>query len=124
MVTYRGFSTLVNKKKYSLTDYNLAKQDLINYFSIKKGNKLMQPSFGSIIWEQLFEPLTDSTREIISSDITRIIGYDPRLRVNNVTVVEEDYGIMVQIELTYIPTDQTELLSLNFNKNSQTLTTN
>ena len=84
----------------------------------------MQPSFGSIIWEQLFEPLTDSTREIISSDITRIIGYDPRLRVNNVTVVEENYGIMVQIELTYIPTDQTELLSLNFNKNSQTLTTN
>jgi len=124
MVTYRGFSTLVNKKKYSLTDYNLAKQDLINYFSIKKGDKLMQPSFGSIIWEQLFEPLTDSTREIISSDITRIIGYDPRLRVNNVTVVEENYGIMVQIELTYIPTDQTELLSLNFNKNSQTLTTN
>lgn len=124
MVTYRGFSTLVNKKKYSLTDYNLAKQDLINYFSIKKGDKLMQPSFGSIIWEQLFEPLTDSTREIISSDITRIIGYDPRLRVNSVTVVEEDYGIMVQIELTYIPSDQTELLSLNFNKNSQTLTTN
>ena len=71
MVTYRGFSTLVNKKKYSLTDYNLAKQDLINYFSIKKGDKLMQPSFGSIIWEQLFEPLTDSTREIISSDFDR-----------------------------------------------------
>ena len=79
MTIYRGFSTLVNKKKYSLTDYALAKQDLINYFSIRRGEKLMQPSFGTVIWDQLFEPLNESTRDVITSDIKRIVGYDPRL---------------------------------------------
>lgn len=124
MATYRGFSTLVNKKKYSLVDYDLAKQDLINYFSIKKGDKLMNPSFGSVIWDQLFEPLNESTQDIITSDITRIVGYDPRLRINSVTVTQEDHGIMIDIQLTYIPTDQTELLKLNFNKSTRALITN
>jgi len=124
MTTYRGFSTLVNKKKYSLTDYALAKQDLINYFQIRKGSKLMQPSFGTIIWNQMFEPLNETTRDIITNDIKRIVGYDPRLLINTISVTEELNGIQLQITLTYVPSDQTETLNLNFNRSSATLTTN
>lgn len=124
MTTYRGFSTLLSKKRYSITDYALAKQDLINYFHIRKGEKLMQPTFGTIIWDQMFEQLNDTTRELITNDIKRIVGYDPRLRVNNVTVTEQLHGIQIQLSLTYIPSDQTETMSLNFNKASSTLTTN
>ena len=124
MTIYRGFSTLVNKKKYSLTDYALAKQDLINYFSIRRGEKLMQPSFGTVIWDQLFEPLNESTRDVITGDIKRIVGYDPRLAVNQINVVEETYGLQIQITLSYIPTNQADTLLLNFNKNSSSLTTN
>ena len=125
MVTiYRGFSTLVNKKKYSLTDYALAKQDLINYFYIRKGEKLMQPNFGTIIWNQLFEPLNDTTRSIITDDIKRIAGYDPRLQMNNVTVTEELHGIQIQLSLTYIPGNQVDTINLNFNLANSTLTTN
>jgi phage baseplate assembly protein W len=124
MTVYRGFSTLVNAKKYSLTDYELARQDLINYFNIKKGDKLMQPNFGTIIWSQLFEPLTEGTQQIIRSDIERIAGYDPRLQVNQVVVTQENQGLQIQIGLTYIPTNQADTLLLNFNNASQTLTTN
>jgi phage baseplate assembly protein W len=124
MTTYRGFSTLVNKKKYSLTDYELAKQDLMNYFNIRKGSKLMQPSFGTVIWDQLFEPLNESTRDVITNDIKRIVSYDPRLRTNQVNVTEQTNGIQIQLSLTYIPSNQTETMLLNFNKNSAKLTTN
>jgi phage baseplate assembly protein W len=124
MTTYRGFSTLVDKKKYNLTDYLLAKQDLINYFHIRKGAKLMQPNFGTIIWDQLFEPLNEITRDCITNDIKRIATYDPRLQMNNVTVTEQKNGLQIELTLTYIPSDQTETISLNFNKASNTLTTN
>lgn len=124
MTTYRGFSTLVNKKKYSLTDYALAKQDLINYFQIRKGSKLMQPKFGTIIWDQMFEPLNETTRDIITDDIKRIVAYDPRLIINDISVTEELTGLQLHITLTYIPSDQTETINLNFNRNSSTLTTN
>jgi phage baseplate assembly protein W len=123
-ITYRGFSTLVNKKKYTLTDYALAKQDLLNYFNIRKGSKLMQPSFGTIIWDQLFEPLNETTQGIITADIKRIVSYDPRLQVNQVTVTSQTNGIQIQIALSYIPTDQTETIMLNFDRNASTLTTN
>jgi phage baseplate assembly protein W len=124
MTTYRGFSTLGNKKKYSLTDYALAKQDLINYFQIRKGQKLMQPNFGTIIWNQMFEPLNETTRDIITNDIKRIVAYDPRLLINNISVTEELNGLQLHITLTYIPSDQTETIALNFDRNSSTLTTN
>lgn len=124
MTTYRGFSTLVNKKKYNLTDYALARQDLINYFNIKKGQKLMQPNFGTIIWNQLFEPLNETTQEIITSDIKRIVGYDPRLAVNQVDVTQVTSGLQIQISLTYIPTNQTDTIMLNFNNSSSKLTIN
>jgi len=124
MTVYRGFSTLVNKKKFSLTDYALAKQDLMNYFQIRKGSKLMQPTFGTIIWEQLFEPLNETTRDIITGDIKKIVAYDPRLRVNQINVTEQTNGIQIQLSLTYIPSNQAETILLNFDKASTTLTTN
>lgn len=123
-IVYRGFSTLVNRKKYSLTDYALAKRDLINYFQLRKGSKLMQPGFGTVIWDQLFEPLNETTRDIITNDIKRIINYDPRLSVNQVEVTEKTNGIQIQLSLTYVPTNQVDKIELNFNRNSSTLTTN
>jgi phage baseplate assembly protein W len=124
MSIYRGFSTLLSAKKFRLDDYQLAKQDLLNYFNIRRGSKLMQPGFGTVIWEQLFEPLTETTQEIITSDIKRIVGYDPRLQVNNIVVNQLSNGLQIQLTLRYIPADQSETLALNFDRNATTLTTN
>ena len=122
-ITYRGFSTRTSSKKYSLTDYELAKQDLLNYFSLKRGQKLMQPTFGTIIWDMLFDPLDEATQDVITQDITKIVSYDPRLRVGQIAVTQQDTGFLVQLTLSYVPTNQTELISMNFDKNSQTLFT-
>ena len=122
MTIYRGFSTAQNSKKYTLTDFELAKQDLINYFNIRKGSKLMQPGFGTIIWDMLFEPLDESTQQTITQDITNIVNYDPRLRVGQVAITQQDTGFLIQITLSYVPSDQVEQIELNFDRNSQTLT--
>lgn len=124
MITYRGFSTKLNAKKYSVTDFALAKRDLMNYFEIRKGEKLMQPEFGTIIWDMLFEPLTEESQAVITNDITRIVGYDPRLSVGQVAVTQQDNGFLIEITLSYVPTDQSELIALNFDRNSKKLTTN
>jgi phage baseplate assembly protein W len=122
MSIYRGFSTLVNAKKYSLTDFDLVKRDLMNYFRIRKGEKLMQPEFGTIIWSLLFEPLTEDTQQAITDDINRIISYDPRLAVGQVQVLQQTNGFLVQLTLSFIPTNQVETLSLNFDQSQNTLT--
>lgn len=124
MSIYNGFSTALNAKKYSVTDYALAKQDLINYFNIRKGQKLMQATFGTIIWDMLFEPLDETAKLVIQQDITRIVSYDPRLRVTQAAVTQQDNGFLIQISLVYVPTNQLDTLILNFDRNNQSLSTN
>lgn len=124
MSTYRGFSTRLNAKKYSVTDFQLAKQDMINHFEIRRGEKLMNPTFGTIIWDMLFEPLTEDTKQIITNDITKIVSYDPRLAVQQVAVTEQDNGFLIEIILSYIPTDQTDTIALNFDRANNRLIAN
>jgi phage baseplate assembly protein W len=82
----------------------------------------MQPNFGTIVWDHLFDPLDESVQELITKDIVRIVSYDPRLRVGQVAVTQQHNGLMVQITLSYVPTNQTDTINFNFNQNSKTLT--
>lgn len=122
MTRYRGFSTINQVKKFRLTDADLVKRDLINHFSIRKGQKLMNSDFGSIIWNMLYEPLTADVKSTIVEDVRRIVSYDPRLRVDNVVLDEFEHGIQIQVELTFLPGNYAEQLSLEFNSNTNTLT--
>ena len=121
-IRYRGFSTVNQVKKFRLTDLDLVKQDLINHFSIKKGEKLMNPNFGSIIWIMLYEPLTAETKAIIVEDVKKVISYDPRLQVNGVLINELDHGLQLQIDLTFLPDNYASKLTLDFNNTNQSVT--
>ena len=121
---YRGFSTYNRDKKFRVIDFELVKQNLYNHFNIRKGEKLMQPNFGSTIWNMLFEPLTEETRQVIVDDVKTVVGYDPRVNVSNVLVTQFDHGIQLVVELSYIPNNQLETLVLNFDNRSRSLTRN
>lgn len=122
-IIYRGFSTINRNKKFRATDIDLVKQDLLNHFSIRKGEKLMQPNFGSIIWSLLFEPLDDHINQLIVDDVTRIVGYEPRLGLENITIITQDFGLQIELDLVYIPTNESTTLSLQFDSDSAALTT-
>ena len=122
MTTYSGFSTYNRLRKFTLTDFELVRQDLFNHFSIRKGEKLMNPKFGTIIWDLLFEPLTDDIKEIITDDIKTIVEYDPRVAADNVVITEYDRGIQIELELRYVLTNQSSAMALKFERDSRTLT--
>jgi phage baseplate assembly protein W len=121
-IMYRGFSTVGRNRKFRLTDFELVKQDLINHFYIRKGEKLMNPDFGTIIWNVVHEPLTEDLKSVIVTDIKAIASYDPRLSIDNVVVTEYDQGIQVELQLRYVQTNQTNLLNLQFDNQNNTLT--
>lgn len=122
MATYSGFSTYNRFRKFTLTDFELVRQDLFNHFSIRKGEKLMNPNFGTIVWNLLFEPFTEEIRNLIVDDIKTVVNYDPRISVDNVVVTEYELGVQIELELTYILTNQSDTLSMQFDRDSQTLT--
>ena len=52
---YKGFSSANSVDNFKLYDIDLVKQDIINHFYIRKGEKLENPNFGTIIWDMIFE---------------------------------------------------------------------
>jgi len=119
--TYKGFSSSEANKNFKLYDINLVKQDLINHFYIRKGEKLENPEFGTVIWDMLFEPFTPDVKEIIAKDVEAIVNYDPRISVQEVQIDSTDQGMRIQVELIYRPFNITEKMSLNFDKNNRVI---
>jgi phage baseplate assembly protein W len=116
---YRGFSTVDPSKDDSrLYDYELIKQDLLNQFNVRKGERVMNPDFGTVIWDSIFEPFTDQIKQEISDDVIRIVNADPRSLVLDITIIEQEHGMMLEITLQYNDTDQSEVLKLNFDKSA------
>ena len=119
--TYKGFSSGEANKNFKLYDINLVKQDLINHFYIRKGEKLENPDFGTVIWDMLFEPFTPDVKEIIAKDVEAIVNYDPRIVVQEVQIDSTDQGMRIQVELIYRPFNITEKMTLNFDKNNKVI---
>lgn len=113
--SYKGFSTVSSDSNNgSLYDLALIKQDLINHFHIRKGEKLENPEFGTIIWDMLFEPLTPRIKEIIVNDVTAVINSDPRTRPVQVIVTQIEKGLQIEATLLYVPYNIQETLQFAF----------
>jgi hypothetical protein len=69
---YKGYSSRANST-FKLFDLDLIKQNIINTFNTRKGERVMNPQFGSIVWDILMEPMTPLLRELLNDDIKSII---------------------------------------------------
>lgn len=116
MAQYKGFSTYNRSKKFRLTDFELVKQDLTNHFNIRKGERLMNPDFGTIIWDTIFEPLNEDIKNSIVQDVKRVIASDPRVSAQNVIVTQFDRGIQIEIDLIYVSSNERGVMSLTFDQ--------
>lgn len=114
---YKGFSTaddtsLTNK----IYDFNLIQQDIMNMFQTKKGERVMNPEFGTIIWSLIYEPFTNEVKQLISDDVTRILNYDPRVTPTQIQITEAEYGLVIEATLFYKQQDVSQQMNLAFNK--------
>jgi len=114
--TYKGFSSKDSANGFKSFDIDLVKQDIMNHFNIRKGEKLMNPEFGTIIWDILFEQFTPDIRNIVVKDVETIINYDPRIAINAISVDTTDQGIRVQADITYLPFNVNEKMTFDFDK--------
>jgi len=115
--TYRGFSTIsADSESYTLYDLALIKQDILNHFHVRQGERLQNPEFGTIIWDLLFEPLTEELKSAIIKNVEDIINYDPRVRADEIILTAYDSGIQIECTLTYMPYNISESLRFRFDQ--------
>jgi phage baseplate assembly protein W len=120
MALYRGFSTVnpLSQAKFKLTDFELIKQDLLNAFNTRKGSRLMNPSEGCIVWDLLFEPLTDTAKINLVNDLSSIVARDPRVRLSDIQLIDgtDANQITVEMALETVNGDFTDVMRVIFDE--------
>ena len=120
---YKGFSTADSTRLSSkIYDFDLIQQDIINIFQTRRGERVMNPQFGTIIWEMIYEPFTNDVKQRINDDISTILSYDPRVAPTRINISEAEYGLLLEATLYYKQLDLTQSMKLGFNKDSGIVT--
>lgn len=120
-VGYSSVDTSIKQTQY--TDLDLIKRDLINHFYTRKGERVMMPTFGSIIWDMIFEPMTPENIAIIVDDSTQIVSEDTRIQLQSINLVEYDHGLQLQMNISYQPLNIVESFSLDFDRRTMEINT-
>jgi phage baseplate assembly protein W len=120
MVTFVGFNTINQNKKFTLVDFELIKRDLLNAFNIRQGELVGRPAYGTTIWDFLFENQLQETERALLAEIQRVAGGDPRLYVNDIELFPQNNGILIQLQITVVPTTTAERLAIFFDQETRT----
>lgn len=112
---FRGFSTVDKvKAPFGLSDIELVKRDLLNEFYTRKGERVMRPNFGSIIWDLLMNPEDTFTIDEIRDDIERIVAKEQRVQLLDVNIFTSDHSVRAEVELNYVILNSKDTLFLEF----------
>lgn len=112
---FKGFSSR-NDNKNVLYDIDIVKQDLMNHLFTRVGERVMMPKYGCIIWDLLFDPMTENIKDLITDDLQNIVEADTRLSLDGVIVEEYEHGIIVQMSVSYLPFGVYETFQVEFDK--------
>ena len=117
MPLFTGFSTKnTNAINHQLSDKDLVIEDLMNHIMTRKGERVMLPTYGSIIHDLIFEPLTEETTELIEEDLTDIINDDPRCNFVSIEITDSDHTINAMLRLKILPTNESVELSIDLDR--------
>lgn len=105
-------------KKFRLVDQPLVIQDFVNALSIRKGEKVGKPQYGTTLWDFVFEPNTRDMQIQLEDEIRRVASLDPRMIVNTVKAYPQENGILLEVELAVTPFNQAQMLNVFFNSNT------
>jgi phage baseplate assembly protein W len=122
MTTFIGFNTINQNKYFTLTDFELIKRDLLNALNIRQGELVGRPSYGTTLWDILFENQTQDTLQSIYVEIQRVAAGDPRVFISELEVFPQENGLLLQIEITVVQTTDAQRLSVFFDQNQRVAT--
>lgn len=115
MTTFVGFSTFGKRTgTRALEDKALAIRDLLNHFYTRRGERLGEPEFGSILPELVFEPLDQIVIDAADEDVRTIIDLDPRWNLIDYRLETGDQSITITVQLRYVPDLSEEELLLQY----------
>lgn len=100
------------------TNENAVNASIRNLLLTDRGERLYQPNIGSDIKRMLFEPIAESTAELISTLINNTLkNHEPRAQVVSVNVEPYEDKNLYIVTITYYVINSQNPVSLNITLN-------
>lgn len=119
MATFVGYNTIGQNKNFTLVGNDLVIRDLLNAFNIRQGEMPGLPNYGTILWNYVFEAQTQDTERAIYNEIQRVCSLDPRLFLNSAQLYPQLNGLLIQLQLTIVPSNEATMLNLFLNQDTR-----
>ena len=114
---YRGYSSYEYqaKKTFSINDVELVKMDLLNHIYTRLGDRVMMPTFGTRIPDLAFEPMDSITLTILEEDLRRVVNFDPRVQLVDVSITPsyDTNSVTASVRVLYIELNLVGNLDIN-----------
>ena len=105
----------ITKDVYAVKNEAAITQALKNLVQTRFGERLMQPTIGSSVYDMLFEPLdVFSGIELQSRILATIKNYEPRVEVSEVQVAISDDEQSAVVLVTYRIIGETQIITNQF----------
>lgn len=118
VAVFKGFSSPVVGKTQVLYDIPLVKQDLVNHFNTRKGERVMDSEYGFIGWDLIFELDNAGVMQALEEDARRIVELEPRVDLVDIVVESVTRGYKITILLNYVQLNTVDTLLLVFDDRS------
>jgi len=99
---YKDISFPVSPVFTENNDAVAVKQSIANLFNWRRGQRILDPLYGNILYEYVYQPINDVTIKNLKSAVIQMLKYEPRITILslNVTANEDDH--LLHVELTYL----------------------
>ena len=122
MPTFIGFNTIGQFRKFTLTDADLVKRDLINALNIQQGSLPGRPDYGTTVWSYLFENQTPEVVARIGEELQRLVRSDPRVFLQDFEVYPQENGMLIQMQVRIVPDTTVQTLAIAYDAQSRQAT--
>jgi len=110
----------VSSTKYAVTDDEAVILNFLNALNIPQGSKPGKPSYGTNLWNFIFEPNDQDTVTQLKEELIRVARADPRLILNSIEIYAKENGIVASIELAVSPANLVRDIAILFNQETNT----
>ena len=112
------FSFILGDNGYDFKTYddlNSIRNGLKNIFSWRRGERIILPEFGNLLYFYLYEDMSDQTLKNLQVDVKKMITrWEPRILIQKINITPFPDSNEIMIEITYnIPTLVNEVFAFS-----------
>jgi phage baseplate assembly protein W len=90
-----------NYSSKTLYDRLSVRNSLKNILTWKPYERILNPSFGNMLWETVFDNMNNVSQTVITNLVKKMLAAEPRISVSNVRVNKNAAGNEVFISFSY-----------------------